>query len=61
MPFRFKGLEPADAPSMNQRLYSTGLNSFGIGYCDVVRNLKNRIKSAKISVKQLHIFTREMK
>jgi hypothetical protein len=44
MLFRFKRLEPAEWPDYESTHLFDGLNSFNIGYGDVVCNLKNRIK-----------------
>lgn len=44
MLFRYKRLEPAEWPDYKPTHFFDGLNSFNIGYGDVVHNLKIRIK-----------------
>jgi hypothetical protein len=44
MLFRFKRLEPSEWPDYKPTHFFDGLNSFNIGYGDVVSNLKKRIK-----------------
>jgi len=43
--FRFKRLEPAERPDYKPTHFFDGLNSFNIGFGDVVFNLKHRIKN----------------
>lgn len=45
MLFRFKRLEPTEWPDYKPTHFFDGLNSFNIGFGDVVSNLKSRIKS----------------